>query len=356
MLPPSTSAPGKRRRGLQLLGWILLIGSFPVWCALFVAPFLPLPPAQRVLVAGAFAVAGEAMFWTGGALLGAAVVARFRKPKVRTGKSFAGTRAAVLGATGGLGSAIVDALRREGASVLAMARDAGRLEALGATRPGLGLAQVDVTSEASLASAAAAVDDLDLLVVATGADVRKPLAEHSAAEIQLLLDTNLGGAVLAVRAFADHLQDGGTIVLLGGFGDGRLGLPFYSVDVASRAGISAFAQAMNREFALGHRDLRVCYACPAPADTEAERPNAELWREMGTPLAAPEKVADFVLVTALRRQATAVMGWRNRLISRVNGMSPWLADVVGLRAAGVTLRTANGAPAAGDSQIVDEQH
>jgi short-subunit dehydrogenase len=145
-------------------------------------------------------------------------------------------------------------------------------------------------------------------------------------------------------AFAGHVSDGGTIVVLGGFGDGRLGLPYYSVDVASRAGVSAFAQSMNREFALEGRDLRVCYACPAPADTEAERPYASLWRKMGTPVVSPEKAADFVLAVALQRRAVAVMGWRNAFITRVNAVSPWLADVLGLKAAGLQLREAFGAP------------
>jgi len=34
-----------------------------------------------VIAATVLAVAGEAMFWIGGAILGAAVVARFRRPR-----------------------------------------------------------------------------------------------------------------------------------------------------------------------------------------------------------------------------------------------------------------------------------
>jgi NAD(P)-dependent dehydrogenase (short-subunit alcohol dehydrogenase family) len=331
------------RRFVRGLGWVLVIASFPIWLGLFAAPFLPLPAAQRVVVAGGLAVVGEVMFWVGGAILGASVVARFRKPKVRNGRSFAGKSVAVLGATGGLGTAIVEALEREGASVLAVGRDRQRLEALAAGRPALSTAVADATSEQSLAAAAATTRELDAVVVAIGVDVRKPLAAHTAEDIRVQLDTNLGGAILITRAFADRLRDGGTIVLLGGFGDGRLGLPYYSADVASRAGVSAFAQAMNREFALEGRDLRVSYACPAPADTPAERPFAEVWQRMGTPLVSAEKAADFVLVATLRRRGVAVMGRRNALISRVNTVSPWLADVLGMKKAGRQLREAFGA-------------
>jgi NADP-dependent 3-hydroxy acid dehydrogenase YdfG len=332
----------RSNRFVRAIGWVLVIGSFPVWWLLFIAPLLPIPPAQRVIVAAGFAAAGEIMFWIGGAILGASVIARFRKPKVRTGRSFADKTVAVIGATGGLGSAIVDALEREGAQVVALGRDARRLDALASLHPSALTAVADVTSLTSLKAAAARTGDVDALILAAGFDVRKPLAEHTPEDISRLLAINLAGVLLATQAFADTVRDGGSIVVLGGFGDGRLGLPYYSADVASRAGVSAFAQSMNREFSLEGRDLRVTYACPAPADTEAERPFAELWRQMGTPVVSAEKVADFVLVAVLQRRGVTIMGWQNALISRVNGAAPWLADALGVRRAGRLLRQAFG--------------
>jgi NADP-dependent 3-hydroxy acid dehydrogenase YdfG len=348
-----TSRP-RTNRFAQTVGWALVAGSFPVWFALFAAPFLPLPATQRVLAAVSLAAAGEIMFWLGGALLGASVVRRFRKPNVRTGRSFADNSVAVVGATGGLGGAVVDALLREGATTLAIGRDSARLEELRAGRNNLKTAVADVCSEESLAAAATATSELDALVIATGTDVRKSLSAHSESDIRSQLDTNLAGAVFTVRAFADRMREGGTIVILGGFGDGRLALPYYSVDVASRAGVSAFAQAMNREFALEGRDLRVCYACPAPADTAAERPFADLWRKMGTPVVSPERVADFVLTTTLQRKPIAVMGWQNTFITCINTVSPWLANVFGLDSASRHLRDAFGTPHANPASWQEE--
>jgi NADP-dependent 3-hydroxy acid dehydrogenase YdfG len=332
----------RTNRFVRAIGWTLVIGSFPVWLCLFVAPFLPIPPARRVLVAAGFAAAGEIMFWIGGAILGASVVARFRKPKVRTGKSFADKTVGVIGATGGLGSAILGALEREGAQVVAIGRDAERLAALASLHASARTAVADVASLASLKAAAVQIGDVDAVILATGFDVRKPLADHTPEDISLLLATNLAGALFATQAFAGNVRDGGSIVVLGGFGDGRLGLPYYSVDVASRAGVSAFAQSMNREFSLEGRDLRITYACPAPADTETERPFAELWRKMGTPVVSTDKVADFVLVAVLQRRGVTIMGWQNALISRANGLAPWLADALGLGRAGQLLRKAFG--------------
>lgn len=344
MFEPQTAPPSRLRRGgiSKGLGWFLVIASFPVWFAMFAAPFLPLPVAQRGLLAAAFALAGELMFWVGGAILGASAIARFRRPNVRTGRSFAGKSVAVVGATGGLGSAVVAALVREGASVLALGRDQERLEALLHGRPAVSAATIDLAELQSLEATAAAAPELDAVVVAVGADVRKALSAQTEVDIRSQIDTNLMGAILLTKTFESRVRDGGSIMVLGGFGDGRLGLPYYSVDVATRAGVSAFAQAMNRELRLEGRDVRVCYACPAPADTDAERPFAELWRAMGTPVVSPEKVADFVLTAVLQRRAIAIMGWQNSLVSRVNSVSSGLADVIGIGRAGAQLREAFG--------------
>lgn len=341
---PTTSAPPRRgRRQLRILAWILVIGSFPVWFALFAVPLLPLPPAQQIGVAGGLALAGEVMFWVGGAILGGPVIARFRKPRVRTGRSFRDTSAAVVGATGGLGAAIVDALRREGASVVALGRDTGQLAALRSRHPDVTTGHCDVTSADSIDAAARLVPPLDVVVVATGLGVRKALSEQSPDDVHAQVATNLAGFILAVRAFAPRMRDGATIVVLGGYGDGGLGLPYHAVDAATRAGVATFAQAMNREFALEGRGVRIAYACPAPADTPAERPYLALWRDMNTRVVSAAKVADFVLVAARRRRGMAVMGWQNGLIARVNRSSPALADAVALRRVGVKLREALGA-------------
>lgn len=329
----------KPNKVLKKVAFGLVLGSFPVWFGLFLAPFLPLPVGQRALVGGGLALLGEVMFWGGGAILGTEALARFRTPNVTTGKSFSGKRVAVLGASGGLGSAVVRALQREGAEVVALVRERGRLaEAL----PELTVEAhtLDLTDFAGLESVATQVGALDLLVCATGQDIRKELAAHTTGELTEEIAVNLVGPMLLTRAFLPVLKEGGAIALLGGFADGRLGLPYYSADVASRAGVAAFCESMNRELTLEERDLRLCFICPAPADTEAERPYTELWRQLGAPLVAPERVANFVLGALLGRRPVAIMGWSNQLIAKVNALSPELADLLGLARVGGLLRGA----------------
>ena len=68
----------------------------------------------------------------------------------------AARRAVVIGASGGIGAALADALTDEGVAVTRLARSAGCERHL------------DVTNEASIATAAAAAGTPDLVIVATG--------------------------------------------------------------------------------------------------------------------------------------------------------------------------------------------
>ena len=70
---------------------------------------------------------------------------------------------------------------------------------------------------------------VDVVVNATGYDVRKPLAEHTLDDLRRTLDVNLLGAMLLTQTFLPVIDDG-VIVHLGGFADGRLAFPFYSAD------------------------------------------------------------------------------------------------------------------------------
>ena len=92
-------------------------------------------------------------------------------------------------------------------------------------------------------------DSLDIVINATGFDVRKSLTSHSEEEINQTMAINLIGAILFSKHFLPLLknQKGATIVHSGGFADGRLAFPYYSVDVASRAGLFSFIESMNRE-------------------------------------------------------------------------------------------------------------
>lgn len=249
----------------------------------------------------------------------------------------------VVGATGGLGEAISRAFACEGATLALAARNRESLETLSEILDApASVHSVDLTDPGTITGLAETVLDahgqVDVVVNATGVDVRKPLGEHTEADIDRMLAVNLGGAVRLTRAFLPALDGAGAVVHLGGFADGRLAFPYHSVDVATRAGVYSFVESMNRE--LAETDVTVTYFSPKPADTEAERPFHPMWEDLGLDVVTPETVADALLDAVANRDRVHLMGgWAERLFTKLNAISPRLADLLALDRYRVTFET-----------------
>lgn len=121
----------------------------------------------------------------------------------------AGKRAVVTGATRGLGLAVAQALRAEGAEVLRVARGGA----------GEGAFAADLTEEAGAQAVAAEVarrwpDGLDILVCNVGSGRSVPPGTETAAEWRRVLDLNLFTAIHAIEALRGQLRTGGAIVCI----------------------------------------------------------------------------------------------------------------------------------------------
>jgi NAD(P)-dependent dehydrogenase (short-subunit alcohol dehydrogenase family) len=246
----------------------------------------------------------------------------------------------IVGASGGLGTAIARAFAAGGAS-LALVGHSRLPEGEFPGAASVSRHQCDLADPARLAAlrdeVLAAHRRVDVVVNATGYDVRKPLQDHTADDFRRTLDVNLLGAMLLTQTFLPAM-DGGVIVHLGGFADGRLAFPFYSADAATRAGVRAFSEAVNREVRLAGRHETVLFFSPSPADTDAERPFHPLWRELGTTIVAPEKVAAAVVAAVARREQVHIMGgWTTRLFAALNAVSPGLADALMMKRFGAAM-------------------
>ena len=121
----------------------------------------------------------------------------------------------VTGASSGIGRHFAQVLAAAGAKVAAAARRADRLSELARdieSRGGMCLPLAcDVTKQDSIREAIANAEDrlgpLSVLVNNAGVVVSKPLFEHSEADWDHVVDTNLKGAWLAARDFAHHLVE-----------------------------------------------------------------------------------------------------------------------------------------------------
>lgn len=188
----------------------------------------------------------------------------------------AGKAALVTGAARGIGAATVRRFAEEGAQVVLADRRVDEVEALGkgleAEFPGMILAvALDVAQEADWESAVSAslarFGRLDVLVNNAGMIRVAPLAETSLDLFRKVLDTNLVGAFLGVRAVMDPMAEtgGGSIINFSSV-QGLEGRENMSAYAASKFGVRGLSKTAAIE--LGPKGIRVNVVVPGPTKTK----------------------------------------------------------------------------------------
>jgi meso-butanediol dehydrogenase/(S,S)-butanediol dehydrogenase/diacetyl reductase len=176
----------------------------------------------------------------------------------------------VTGAAGGIGRAIVERLAADGVRVVAADLDAVRAEEVAAGLGGDHLALAfDVRDADAVARAADALaaqaGGLDGLVVAAGVEHHAPLGETTPEVWTKLVETNLTGSFLCLRACLPLLRARrGATVMIASPG-GRAVWPGASAYAASKAGVEGLVRAAAID--LAGEGLRVNAVVPGTTDT-----------------------------------------------------------------------------------------
>ena len=127
---------------------------------------------------------------------------------------------------------------------------------------------LDVTDEASWAAAAAALheagDQLTTLVNCAGAALKRPLVDTSVEDFRRILELNVTGTFLGIRAAGRHMADGGSIVNISSL-NGVLPTAELGAYVASKAAVCALTRVAALE--LADRGITVNAVCPGSIDT-----------------------------------------------------------------------------------------
>ena len=124
-------------------------------------------------------------------------------------------RILILGATGGVGTALAHRVAARGAQPILMARDAGRLAALAAELPRAETVVADVTDIPALQAAIQALGaPLSGLAFCVGSIVLKPLAKMTEADLMDAFRLNAVAAGMAVQAALPALVAGNASVVL----------------------------------------------------------------------------------------------------------------------------------------------
>jgi len=159
----------------------------------------------------------------------------------------------IVGATGGIGSALTHKLASTGARLVLTARDAVRLATLADELPGEVLTvpcditnpqQVDTLVEKAIAQ----FGQIDVLVNAAGAGILKPYNSLEPADLDKMLDINLKGSFYTTQAVAEEMQKrkSGHICNVVGI-LGKHSMPMAAAYSASKFGVVGFSKCMAEE-------------------------------------------------------------------------------------------------------------
>ena len=205
--------------------------------------------------------------------------------------AFAGTRCAVIGATGGIGAALCAALEVRGASVLRFSRSAGGGTVLDYDRPD--------TIEAAAGTVGA---PLDGLIVATGllrgdgAEPEKSLRDLDAERLARAFHVNAVGPALVLRHFLPLMRREGTTraavvtAKVGSIADNRLG-GWYGYR-AAKAAANQIVRTAAIEHARRWPEGIVVALHPGTVDTTLSRPFQRSATSLFTPKEAASRMLD----------------------------------------------------------------
>ena len=173
----------------------------------------------------------------------------------------------ILGASGGIGSAIARRLAADGAHLVLAGRSLDRLQPLaaelGATAHGVDAADFAAV-ESLVAGAAQAHGRVAGLVNAVGSILLKPAHMTSEAELAETLRLNVQTAFATVRAAGKVMTDGGSVLLFASSAS-EVGLPNHEAIAAAKGAVGGLVRSAAATYA--GRKLRVNALAPGLVDT-----------------------------------------------------------------------------------------
>lgn len=214
---------------------------------------------------------------------------------------FCGKKALVIGGSGGIGRAIAEALMAEGATVSTVGRH---------SVPGAESRVVDLDNPSECAIVFTMASSAEILVVARGPFLQKPLAGTSRDEWQAMAWANLGfpGALVSAALPAMVQAHWGRILLFGGTRTDEIrGFRTNAAYAAAKTGLSSLAKSV----ALGYAASGITCNIVCPGFVETEYLDPSLKRELAA------KNPDGKLISAREMADSALFLLKNGVLNGV---------------------------------------
>jgi short-subunit dehydrogenase len=233
----------------------------------------------------------------------------------------------VTGANGGLGQAIVRALRRAGAQLILSGRSAEALADIAAETHARVIA-ADLSRHEEVTRLADEAGDVDVLVANAALPATGPIAEFTEVELDRALDVNLRAPIVLTWALTKGMiaRGHGQVVLIGSIA-GKVASPSSSMYSATKFGLRGFALGLRQDLAASGVGVTGIYPgfirdAGMFADTGMKLP-------AGVGTRSPEDVADAVLRAVRDNPAEIdVAAFEQRVGAKLAGLSAALSERV----------------------------
>ncbi|MBD1925960.1 SDR family oxidoreductase [Trichocoleus sp. FACHB-90] len=158
----------------------------------------------------------------------------------------------IVGATGGIGSALTRKLAPTGAQLVLAARDSNRLDSLASELDSVLTVPTDITDQqqvqALMSKAVAQFGKIDVLVNAAGAGILKQYNQLEPEDLDAMIDVNLKGSFYTCQAAAEAMKEhkSGHICNVVGI-LGKHSMAMAAAYCASKFGVVGFSKCMADE-------------------------------------------------------------------------------------------------------------
>jgi NAD(P)-dependent dehydrogenase (short-subunit alcohol dehydrogenase family) len=209
-----------------------------------------------------------------------------------------GRRVIITGAASGIGRQTAAIFAAEGAELALLDRDAAGVARIAQELNGLGLT-VDITDESAvqavISEAASRMRGIDGVVNAAGIMTVGPVIDTPAAQFRKLIDVNLTGTYIVIRACLPWLTENASATVVNiASAQGLLpNAPGHTAYAASKGGVVNLSRALAAELAP---NVRVNTVCPGMVDTPmADGFRANVDNYALKRLANPDEIARAIL-------------------------------------------------------------